>query len=311
MDVYSGFSKLKKYNNSVITIGSFDGMHKGHLDIINHTNYISKKNNIPSIAITFDPHPQSILKNNYNEFKILMDINQKIDIFKQNDFDYVWIIPFSEDIAQISANIFLKKYLIEYFSPNDIVIGYDHHFGNKREGDHKFLIDNNKKYNYTVHKLNPTKINNITISSTIIRKFIRSNNIKFANKLLGRNFLIKGIVVHGNGVGKKIKFPTANIELPKDNTLIPGDGVYSVLVKVNNDRFIGMCNIGIRPTFYKNGEKNFEVHIITDENLNLYNKEIIIEFQDFIRKEVKYESEAELIDQLYKDRSFCISNSII
>ena len=191
---------------------------------------------------------------------------------------------------------------------NNIIIGYDHHFGNKREGNAEFLTKHSEKYNYQLHVVEPSKINNISISSTQIRQFIKKCNIESANNFLGWNYELSGQVVKGSGVGNKIKFPTANVNPGNKNQLIPGKGAYCVDVLVDNQKYLGMCNIGVRPTLYEKGEIVIEVHLITENALSLLNKNIKLNFKSFIRKEKKYENTIELVKQLELDRQLCISN---
>ena len=199
------------------------------------------------------------------------------------------------------------KPLLKYFNPEDIIVGYDHHFGFERQGDSEFLKEQKASYGYELHVKDPIKINNVPVSSTRIRNYLSQNNIKNANECLGWEYEITGIVMRGSGIGREIKFPTANIMPEIENQLIPAQGVYCVEVFVDGYSYIGMCNIGIRPTFHINGDKTIEVHIITDRELFLYDKRIKIKFKQFIRKEQKYDSAEDLTSQLQLDRQECLS----
>ena len=236
-----------------------------------------------------------------------MDIDKKLDIFKQYQIDYVWMIPFDEDFAQISADKFLDSYIMKYFNPTGIVVGYDHHFGHKRKGDARFLNNKKARYNYNLYVKDPITINNMPVNSTIIRNYLGRGKLEAANNCLGWDYELCGRVVKGKGLGKDMKFPTANIKPNFDNQLIPAMGVYCVDVIIENQFYLGMCNIGVRPTFYTNGDKIIEVHLISDEELNLYDKDIKIIFKKFIREEKKYKSAADLTHQLKLDRNVCLT----
>ena len=270
---------------------------------------IAKKKNHPSIVITFDPHPKFVLqKHELTNWNVLIGTDKKLEFLRQHGVDYVWVIPFDKDFAQISAGDFLKRYIIKYFNPEDIIVGYDHHFGFERQGDSEFLNEQKSSYSYELHVKDPIKTNNIPVSSTRIRNYLSQNNIETANECLGWEYEITGIVMKGRGIGREIKFPTANIIPEIDYQLIPAQGVYCVEVFVDGYSYIGMCNIGIRPTFHINGDKTIEVHIITDRELFLYDKSMKIKFKQFIRKEQKYDSAEDLANQLQLDRQECLSN---
>ena len=308
MDICKNLNSIKHFEKSVLTIGSFDGMHCGHLEIIRDLQMIAKKKNYPSIVITFDPHPKFVLqKHELTNWNVLIGTDKKLDYFKEHSVDYVWVIPFDNDFAQISAGNFLKRYIIKYFNPEDIIVGYDHHFGFERQGDSEFLNEQKTSYGYELHVKDPIKTNNIPVSSTRIRNYLSQNKIETANECLGWEYEVTGIVIKGSGIGREIKFPTANIMPEIEDQLIPAQGVYCVEVFVDGYSYIGMCNIGTRPTFHINGDKTIEVHIITDRELYLYDKSIKIKFKQFIRKEQKYDSAKDLANQLQLDRQKCLS----
>ena len=308
MDICKNLISIKHFEKSVLTIGSFDGMHHGHLEIIRDLQNIAEKKNHPSIVITFNPHPKFVLQNHeLANWNVLIGIDKKLELLRQHGVDYVWVIPFDTDFAQISAEDFLKRYIIKYFDPEDIIVGYDHHFGFGRKGDSEFLNDQKSTYNYELHVKDSIKINNVPVNSTRIRNYLCQNNIKTANEYLGWEYEVRGIVIKGSGIGRGINFPTANIMPEIELQLIPAQGVYCVEVIVGGYSYIGMCNIGIRPTIHINGDKTIEVHIITDRELFIYDKSIKIKFKQFIRKEEKYDSAEDLVNQLQLDRQECLS----
>ena len=278
------------------------------MEIIKYVKLKADRNNIPSVIITFDPHPKSILQSNVKKnWSILTNTDKKLELLEQSGIDYVLLVPFDLEFAKITAKDFMDSFIIEYFNPEDIVIGYDHHFGNKREGNAEFLKKQSEKYNFNMHVIEPLTIDDISVSSTQIREHIQNCDIKAANNYLGWEYEISGVVVKGEGIGKGLEFPTANIQPEIQNQLIPGQGAYCVDAVVGNKTYPGMCNIGNRPTFYDGGENVIEVHLITEDSLSLLDEKIKVTFKIFIRKEKKYGNKTELVRQLELDRQICLS----
>ena len=308
MVICKNLNTIPHLDKSVLTIGTFDGMHRGHMEIIKDVKLKADRNNIPSVVITFDPHPKSILQSNVKKnWSILTNTDKKLELLEQSGIDYVLLVPFDLEFAKITAKDFMDSFIIEYFNPEDIVIGYDHHFGNKREGNAEFLKKQSEKYNFNMHVIEPLTIDDISVSSTQIREHIQNCDIKAANNYLGWEYEISGVVVKGEGIGKGLEFPTANIQPEIQNQLIPGQGAYCVDAVVGNLIYPGMCNIGNRPTFYDGGENVIEVHLITEDALSLLDEKIKVTFKIFIRKEKKYGNKAELVRQLELDRQICLS----
>ena len=308
MVIYKSLNTIVHLDKSVLTIGSFDGMHRGHMEIIKNVKLKADRKNISSVVITFDPHPKSILQSNVQKnWSILTNTDKKLELLEQSGIDYVLLVPFDLEFAKITAKDFMDSFIIEYFNPEDIVIGYDHHFGNKREGNAEFLKKQSEKYNFNMHVIEPLTIDDISVSSTQIREHIQNCDIKAANNYLGWEYEISGVVVKGEGIGKGLEFPTANIQPEIQNQLIPGQGAYCVDAVVGNKTYPGMCNIGNRPTFYDGGENVIEVHLITKDALSLLDEKIKVTFKIFIRKEKKYGNKTELMRQLDLDRQICLS----
>ena len=308
MVICKNLNTIPHLDKSVLTIGTFDGMHRGHMEIIKDVKLKADRNNIPSVVITFDPHPKSILQSNVKKnWSILTNTDKKLELLEQSGIDYVLLVPFDLEFAKITAKNFMDSFIIEYFNPEDIVIGYDHHFGNKREGNAEFLKKQSEKYNFNLHVIGPLTIDDISVSSTQIREHIQNCDIKAANNYLGWEYEISGVVVKGEGIGKGLEFPTANIQPEIQNQLIPGQGAYCVDAVVGNKTYPGMCNIGNRPTFYDGGENVIEVHLITEDALSLLDEKIKVTFKIFIRKEKKYSNMTELVRQLELDRQICLS----
>ena len=307
MVICKDLNHIQHFEQSILTIGSMDGMHRGHSEIISYIKDVSIINNVPSVVITFDPHPKTVLHPDGQSMRWLLGLDKKMEFLEKNSIDYVWVIPFNRDFSQISAGDFMTKYIIDLFNPVDIIIGYDHHFGFKRKGNKDFLNNCKKVYNYNLHVIEPILYNDIPISSSRIRTYLNNCNIIQANECLGRQYEISGKIVKGQGRGAKLGFPTANIQPHISNQLIPSHGVYCIDALIEDTYYTGMCNIGQRPTFYNNGKDVIEVHLFSNDELNLYEKNIDLKFKKYLREERKYSSSSDLIQQLEFDREVCFT----
>ena len=306
MVVCNCLSNIPEIDQSALTIGSFDGIHCGHLEILKRVATLSSENNSTSVVITFDPHPKTVLRSDLLEDRYLITtLDKKIEIFEAHGIECLLILPFDEHLANIEANIFLNEIIIKYFKPHDIVVGYDHHFGHNRVGDIDLLQSYSMANSYNVHQIDQIVVAEIPVSSSEIRNVLASAKIHQANRLLGWNYELKGIVEKGDGLGKTIGYPTANVNPTEAHQIIPSNGVYAVDVLVEGDLFSGMCNIGNRPTV--NGTNSrIEVNIFSNENLDLYSKEITVIFKEYLRNEKKFSSIDELKAQLRKDKKRCL-----
>ena len=307
---YPELDKLK-YNNSIITIGSFDGLHLGHQKVFEKMSDLSSNSN-KKILITFDPHPFTVLNKRQNKkYYLLESTNEKVEIlnsFKNSLIDIVVIIKFDKELSHISATDFFTK-ILKHFNPVDVVMGYDNGFGHKREGNINFLKDRYSDKEFKLHTVSPEQ-NNIqeTISSTLIRKFIKNGKIDKANSMLGRLYSVKGYVVRGEGLGKTINFPTINISLLNELQIVPFSGVYFVHLEIDSNKYTGMCNVGFRPTITNNKEETIEIHIFRVEtDKDFYDKEVKVFFVEYIREEKKFKNIDFLAKQLEKDKNYCLS----
>ncbi len=307
MVVCKSIDSIKYFDESVLTIGSLDGMHKGHIEIISTLQELSKSYNIPSVVITFDPHPKTVLRTSKEPTQILISTKHKMNILEEHNVDYVWMIPFNKNFSRLSAKDFLKNNISKFFNPVDIIIGYDHHFGFNRLGNAEFLDKKKKEYGYNLHIKKPILYKNMPISSSRIRSYLAKGNIDSANECLGWEYELSGKIVKGDGRGKLLDFPTANIQPYMLNQVIPSYGSYCVDAIIDNSNYTGMCNIGKRPTFYENGEDIIELHLFSSEKLNIYDKEIKIMFKKYLREERKFNSSIELTRQLELDRQICFT----
>ena len=300
------FDNLKSYSSekeSILTIGTFDGVHIGHNKILKRLIQDSKKNNLSSLVMTFFPHPRMIL-NKSHEIKMIDTIDEKINLLEKTGLDNLIIHPFDNNFSKIRAKEFVEEILVKKLKIKEIIIGYDHKFGKDREASAEDLKKFSKDYMFTVKEIPAQEIDSIAISSTKIRNAILNGEIEKCNKFLGRNFILTGKVVYGEGLGKKIDFPTANIEIKETYKIIPKNGVYLVKTKINSKTYFGMMNIGIRPTV-GGTNKSLEIHFFNFKD-NIYGKNVSIEIIKKIRDEEKFSSIDQLKIQLKKDEQFCL-----
>lgn len=286
------------FSNLVITIGQFDGIHLAHKVLIDKSIEIAKKENKKSGVMTFDPHPDYVLGKR-EKIGYITPLDEKISIFKNMGVDYLLIINFDIEISRLSYIEFYNIYLKDFYA---IVAGFDFKFGYKGLGDSNYL----KQMNKNCVIIDEIDIDDKKIASSLIRDYLIDGNVKDIKKILGQNYRIKGNVVTGDGIGRSLGFPTANIAI-NENYVWVKNGVYAVNVNVDDKCYLGIANIGQNPTINYQKERRLEVYII-DFNLNIYGKEIEIEFLDYIRSEVKFDSKEDLINQLKKDKKNIIKN---
>ena len=300
MKVLNNNISFNKNEYIVATIGYFDGIHFGHKKILTSIVKNAKSNKGLSMVITFWPHPRIVLGKN-KKIELLSTMKEKENILKSIGIDLLYVIKFTKEFAKITAKDFTINFLSKKLKIDKLVIGYNHNFGNNREGNYNYLKNNKNLYQFKIQEISKQQINKeIEISSSLIRENLIEGNIKKASKMLGYNYFLKGKVIKGDGIGSKINYPTANINIENSKKLIPGDGVYAIIIEIKKIKYLGMLNVGYRPTV--NGkDKRFEVHIF-DFNSNIYNKKIKIEFIEKIRDEKKFKNLAELKNQLKKDK---------
>lgn len=310
MNVFYNIEDIEFNKHTCLTVGTFDGVHLGHQKIINEMIYQSVERSCRNLLITFEPHPQLVLAKN-SDIRLLSTLEQKLDYLKYLSIQNVLVINFTKNFSELSFNSFIEDYLIKKIGLNTIIVGADHHFGKDRQGNPKILKEMGENLGFSVIEVEPLMYKDAKISSSRIRKSLLSGEIKLANEMLGKKYELKGKVVKGNQRGKEIGFPTANIELDNPHKLIPMRGVYFVEVDINNRNFYGMMNIGYRPTFNNSSELILEVHIFYFRE-DIYDEFIIIRFIDKLRDEKKFNSVAELKQQLEIDKQVCFDkiNSI-
>ncbi len=303
MKIYNSIDEYNESKSSVVTIGTFDGIHKGHQKIFNKVINASKQNNLSSVVLTFFPHPRIIL-NKYNDIKMIDTLDEKIEHLEKIGIDNLIIHPFDKKFSLLSADQFIKEYLVEKLKLKHIIIGYDHRFGKGREASVSDLKKYSSDFNFIVDEIDAQEIEKITISSTKIRNSINQGDLETTKKYLGRFFSLTGKVVKGDGLGKQIDYPTANILIEDDYKIIPKDGVYYIRTKIYNKLYNGMMNIGHRPTI-GNKAKSIEVNLF-NFNRDIYDKIISIDVVVKIRDEKKFSSINALKAQLAKDEEYCL-----
>ena len=302
MKVIYGIENYKPLKSCALTIGTFDGVHVGHQKIIKRLVMISKIRDIKPVVLTFFPHPRMILQSD-TSLKLIDTLEEKINLLKKLNIETLIVHPFSKSFSRMSANEFIRDIIVKSLSVKYLIIGYDHRFGRNREATVDNLVNSGFTYGFEVEKIEAKEIETVNVSSTKIRSAIISGDIYKANKYLNRPFKITGKVVTGNGIGRKIDFPTANILISEDFKLLPKDGVYFVKSLIDNHCFFGMMNIGFRPTV--DGKvRTTEVHFL-NLNENLYDKKVKIEVLDLIRNEKKFNSLKDLEKQLVSDKKVC------
>ncbi len=305
MEVVFGLENIRQTIPSVVTVGTFDGVHLGHKKIINSINKIARENNLKSTLITFDPHPRVVLQQQPSfQIKLLTKLEERLELLQNEELDRVIIAKFSREFSELDYKEFIKKILLEKVGARVLIVGYDHGFGRDRSGNFDELKKISEENNFTVIKEKALTLDKTTISSSIIREMVEKGNVSDAAKMLGRLYSINGVVVRGEGRGKKLRFPTANLQIANDYKLLPKLGVYAVDCLINNKVYRGMSNIGTKPTF-GGINKTVEIHIL-DFHKNIYGEKINIKFIERLRNEKKFKNEQDLINQLEKDKNKCL-----
>lgn len=300
MKVYRSIEETLHFTNAVITIGTFDGVHRGHQSILQHIHQEAQQLEGESVVITFHPHPRLLLRPDDKSLQLISTLEEKIDLLEKYGVQNVVVVPFTRSFSNLSAEAYISEFLIEKFHPKKIVIGYDHHFGKNRSGNISLLVEQQQRYNYTVDEIPKKVVDEIDVSSTKIRKALNSGNVKQAATLLGHEYTLQGIIKKGKQLGRTIGYPTANINSPEELKLIPAYGVYAVRVFYKNSEYKGMLNIGKRPTV-DGSDMTIEVNIF-DFDRDIYGESIRVDFVDRIRDEIKFDGLETLKNQIHLDK---------
>lgn len=288
---------------TILTLGTFDGVHLGHKMVLNRLISQAEKLGYESTLLTFFPHPRMVLQKDSN-IKLLNTIEEKKLLLEKAGLQNLIIHPFDVDFSRLTAEEFVKNILVDKLNIGKIIIGYDHRFGRNRTADINDLIAFGKQFGFEVEQISAEEINEIPVSSTKVRNALLEGNITEANAFLGYNYSLTGKVVHGKKLGRTIGFPTANIEVKEDYKLIPKNGVYVIIATVDSEKYYGMMSVGLNPTL-SNEKFSIEAYLF-DFNADIYGKEIKIEFLERIRDEEKFESIDILKSQIQKDQDFSL-----
>lgn len=306
MPVYTHINQLPSFKNSVITIGSFDGVHLGHRQILEqmcqHAHHIGGT----AVVISFYPHPKKIVGNGNDSLQLLNTREEKYELLRKAGINHIVETPFTAEFSQQLPEAYIEHFLIKHFKPHSIFIGYDHRFGRNREGDYRLLESMSTKWGYTVHEIPKHVLQNISISSTKIRQALLSGDINTATQYLGYPYFFSGKVVLGNQLGRTLGFPTANIEIADPDKLVPANGVYAATATLNNEPGLlqGMMNIGTRPTV-DGSRRVIELHLFNFDR-DIYDNILTVQLHQRLRPEVKFSGLDALTAQLQKDKDSCL-----
>lgn len=304
MKIFNSILEYQSHKKSIVTIGTFDGVHIGHKIILKKIIDEAIKDDCESVLLTFFPHPRMILDENNSSIKLLNTLPEKIKLLEDLGLSVLIIHPFDKEFSQLSAQEFVSSILIDKLNLKKIIIGHDHRFGKNRAANYDDLVNYSKQFSFQVEQISAQEINKITVSSTKIRTAISNGNISLANKYLTYNYSLTGKVVKGRQLGRTIGYPTANIKVEENYKLIPMNGVYIVSSFYNKQQLFGMMNIGIRPTV--NGkETTIEVHFF-NFNSSIYNEMVSISILKKIRDEQRFESLKDLQAQLNQDKNYSL-----
>lgn len=306
MQVHYGITDIH-ITDPVVTMGSFDGVHKGHVQVIENLKRVAKQLKGESVIISFEPHPREVLYPLEKRPGILTTLEEKIDILQVYGVEHLIILPFTEELANFSYSDFVKHILVDRLGIKGLVVGYDHRFGKNREGSFEMLKAIAEQYHFYLEQEEAYEENEVNISSTKIRTALELGNIALVREFLGYDYPISGKVVHGDKIGRNIGFPTANLQLQDGRKLLPASGVYAVCVSVDGVIYGGMLNIGVRPTVSRSGIVRLEVNIF-DFQAEIYGKTITVFLISRVRGERKFNDVRELRSQLEADKQYVLKS---
>jgi len=302
MKVHRDIENLPAFRNAVITIGTFDGVHMGHRQIISSLKEEAKAINGETVIITFHPHPRKVVASTILGVRLINTLDEKLQLLEQLGVDHVVVVPFTDAFANQPAEDYIKNFLVDKFHPHTIIIGYDHRFGKERKGDYYLLEQKAPEFGFKLKEIPKQILEEISISSTKIREALLEGKIEIADKLLGYEFFFSGIVVHGDKLGRTFGYPTANLRIPEEEKIIPGNGIYAVYAQPEGyqERLRAMMSIGFRPTV--DGKKKVIEVYIFDFDKDIYDQTLKVFVKKYLREEIKFDSIEELIRQMDLDK---------
>ncbi len=302
MKVHRDIDQLPEFRNAVITIGTFDGVHMGHRQILEKLKTTAARVKGETVIITFHPHPRKVVSSQILGVRLINTLEERLALLKEHGIDHVVVVPFTDAFANQPAEDYIRDFLIGRFHPHTIIIGYDHRFGRGRAGDYILLEEKAGVYDYKLEEIPKHILEDISISSSKIREAILHNEIDTANKLLGYEFFFTGTVVDGDKLGRQLGYPTANLKMNDEEKLIPGNGIYAVYASLPGDtkKIKGMMSIGFRPTV--DGKKRvIEVNLF-DFNKDIYGQELTVYVKKYLREEIKFDGLEALVKQIDADK---------
>lgn len=306
MRIFNHINEITGLSNTIVTIGTFDGVHLGHQKIIKRLVELKHKQGGETLLFTFAPHPRKVLFPDQTDLKLITTTEEKCDLLNQFGIDNVLVYPFTKEFSAMNADEYISEIIVKALHTETLVIGYDHKFGSNREGNIETLKKYSKENHFGVEEISAHEINQLNVSSTRIRKAIEEGDVKTANECLGYTFFVTGKVVKGKQLGRQIGYPTANIRVGDPDKLIPKIGVYAVNVEHNGKRYKGMLNVGVNPTTDTDNKIKVEVNIF-DFDQEIYGDTIKVEFLKRIRDEEKFANLEELKHALANDKIACSS----
>lgn len=299
MTIHKDISSLLPFRNAVVTIGTFDGVHYGHRQIIRQLKEEAARINGETVLITFHPHPRKIVGDT-SGVKLLTTLEEKIALLEKEQIDHVVVVPFNEAFANQTAEEYVEEFLYKKFRPNTLIIGYDHRFGKKRKGNYHLLEAYGDKLGFVVKEIPEQVLQEAAISSTRIRKALLQADIATATSLLGYDYFFEGIVIEGDKLGRTLGYPTANLQLNNEEKLVPGDGIYAVSCELTDSSYKGMMYIGSRPVV--NGKRRVIEINLFDFNDDIYGQTLYVSVNRFIRGDMHFDSLDALKEQLALDK---------
>ena len=299
MQVHRSIENLPVFKNAVITIGTFDGVHEGHKKIIDALKNEAKTINGEAVIITFHPHPRKIVRPS-EHLQLINTLEEKIELLGKTGIHHLVIVPFNEEFSSQSADEYIENFLIARFHPHTIIIGYDHHFGKDRRGNFMLLAEKADQYNYRLLEIPKYILQEVGVSSTQIRNALLESDVETANKLLGYQFFFEGIVIKGDQLGRKLGYPTANLEYTDADKIHLGHGVYAAYAELDSSSYKGMLSIGNRPTL-ENSNERVEINIF-DFDKAIYGERVRVDVKKYLRGQEKYSSLDQLKLQLAIDK---------
>ena len=301
MKVARALGEVQRDLNSVVTVGTFDGVHLAHREILRDVVSRARSRKGRSVVVTLHPHPKEVVASTKGAVKLLSTLEERVALMAEMGVDLLFVVNFTFEFSRLTPREFYRTYVVNGVGVSEVIVGYDHMFGRDRQAGIEELLRMGQEFEFSVFAVHPFTVEGETVSSTLIRRALMAGDVERARRFLGYPYRLGGTIVPGDGRGKSIGFPTANIMLENDRKVVPGNGVYAVGVRLGEWQYHGMLNVGVRPTFAQDGGRTIEVHIF-DFSRDVYGERVEVEFLGRLRDERKFANVEELINQLGKDK---------